>query len=68
MADLRKFFKKTAPKEEAEAVPSVPEGLWVKCPKCGETVYKETFAIIPTFVQNAADISVLRQRRESVLL
>lgn len=41
MADLRKFFKKTAPKEETEAIPSVPEGLWVKCPKCGETVYKE---------------------------
>ena len=41
MADLRNFFKKTAPKEETEAIPSVPEGLWVKCPKCGDTVYKE---------------------------
>ena len=21
--------------------PRVPEGLWIKCPKCGELLYKE---------------------------
>lgn len=41
MADLKRFFKKTAHKEEPEKAPKVPEGLWVKCPKCGEMVYKE---------------------------
>ncbi len=41
MADLKRFFKKTTVKEEPVQAPSVPEGLWVKCPKCGGTVYKE---------------------------
>lgn len=41
MADLKKFFKKTARKEEPEKAPKVPEGLWIKCPRCGEMVYKE---------------------------
>ena len=41
MADLRKFFKKTVSEEQPAQAPSVPEGLWVKCPKCGEMVYKE---------------------------
>ena len=41
MADLKRFFKKTAQKEEPSKAPEVPKGLWVKCPKCGETVYKE---------------------------
>lgn len=41
MANLRKFFKKPSYREEAVEAPSVPEGLWVKCPKCGEVVYKE---------------------------
>ncbi|MDO4274456.1 MAG: acetyl-CoA carboxylase carboxyltransferase subunit alpha [Eubacteriales bacterium] len=41
MADLKKFFKKTVPQEEPAKAPSVPEGLWVNCPKCGEMVYKE---------------------------
>lgn len=37
------MFKKTGhihlPGKLAE--PSVPEGLWIKCPKCGETLYKD---------------------------
>lgn len=41
MADFKRFFKKTAAPLEPEQVPEVPEGLWIKCPKCGETVYKE---------------------------
>lgn len=41
MADLKKFFKKPNRKEESAAAVSVPEGLWIRCPKCGETVYKE---------------------------
>lgn len=41
MADLKKFFKKTAQKEEPKKAPEVPMGLWVKCPKCGEMAYKD---------------------------
>lgn len=41
MADLKKFFKKPNRREETANTASVPEGLWIKCPKCGETVYKE---------------------------
>lgn len=44
MADLKKFFKKTEPllEEKTEQLTAdVPKGLWVKCPKCGEAVYKE---------------------------
>ena len=43
MADLKRFFKKTVSEDrhkQAAAV-SVPEGLWIKCPKCGEMVYRE---------------------------
>lgn len=45
---LKELFKKpgyitlkqtTIPKE-----PQVPEGLWIKCPKCGEMLYKEDVA------------------------
>lgn len=40
---LKEMFKKTGhihlPGKLAE--PSVPEGLWIKCPKCGETLYKD---------------------------
>lgn len=40
---LKEMFKKTGhihlPGKLAE--PSVPEGLWIKCPKCGETIYKD---------------------------
>ena len=25
----------------SEDQPSVPEGVWIKCPKCGATLYKE---------------------------
>ncbi|MDC7286544.1 acetyl-CoA carboxylase carboxyl transferase subunit [Blautia schinkii] len=41
MADLKRFFKKTVTQEKPAKAPSVPEGLWVKCPECGEMVYKE---------------------------
>ena len=43
MADLKRFFKKTISEERHKqaASVSVPEGLWIKCPKCGEMVYKE---------------------------
>ena len=43
MADLKRFFKKTVSEERNKqtASVSVPEGLWIKCPKCGEMVYKE---------------------------
>ena len=40
---LKEMFKKTGhihlPGKLQE--PSVPEGLWIKCPKCGEVLYKE---------------------------
>ena len=52
MSRLKDLFKKSANVQtqevqgeergqEPEAAPSVPEGLWVKCPKCGELLYKE---------------------------
>lgn len=56
MSKLKDMFKKTSyipigrmeePKKEAQqslepdASPSVPEGLWVKCPKCGKLLYKQ---------------------------
>ena len=52
MSRLKDLFKKSAnvqaeeiqeeeKRNEQETVPVVPEGLWVKCPKCGELLYKE---------------------------
>lgn len=52
MSRLKDLFKKSANvqtgqmqeeagKQEQETAPSVPEGLWIKCPKCGELLYKE---------------------------
>lgn len=52
MSRLKDLFKKSANvqteeiqeeenRKEQESVPAVPEGLWVKCPKCGELLYKE---------------------------
>lgn len=41
MPELRQFFKKPNVKEEPRPLQNVPEGLWVKCPKCGEMLYKE---------------------------
>ena len=43
MADLKRFFKKTVSEDRHKqaASVSVPEGLWIKCPKCGEMVYRE---------------------------
>ncbi|MCI8418365.1 MAG: acetyl-CoA carboxylase carboxyltransferase subunit beta [Lachnospiraceae bacterium] len=40
---LKELFKKTTyiPLGEQAKEPSVPEGLWMKCPKCGEMLYKE---------------------------
>ena len=45
MAILKEMFKKTIQKRhegnsEKEQKPSVPEGLWVKCPVCQKMVYK----------------------------
>ena len=42
MADLKRFFKKTVSEDRHKqaASVSVPEGLWIKCPKCGEMVYQ----------------------------
>lgn len=57
MPKLKDMFKKTtyipigrteeAPRErqtQREAEPSVPEGLWVKCPVCGRMLYREDVA------------------------
>lgn len=52
MSRLKDLFKKSAnvqtqevqgeeQRQEPEGAPSVPEGLWVKCSKCGELLYKE---------------------------
>ena len=48
MSRLKDLFKKSTNESakteeinEAQFGPSVPEGLWVKCPKCGELLYKE---------------------------
>lgn len=48
MAKLKHMFKKTTAlfgdREEEnrrKEEPSVPAGLWLKCPKCGEMIYKE---------------------------
>lgn len=54
MPKLKSMFKKTTyipigqpeePKQEEvpvkEAEPSVPEGMWIKCPKCGKLLYKD---------------------------
>lgn len=46
MSRLKEMFKKNTyrsvpQKEKNGKEPSVPEGLWVKCAKCGKTVYKE---------------------------
>lgn len=52
MSRLKDLFKKSInesaeteieekKEETSQFGPSVPEGLWVKCPKCGEVLYKE---------------------------
>lgn len=50
MAGLKDMFKKNtyisvsktgSGQEETKTEPSVPEGLWVKCPKCGRMLYRE---------------------------
>lgn len=48
MARLKHMFKKTAvlfkdreEKNQTAKEPSAPEGLWLKCPKCGEMVYRD---------------------------
>ena len=56
MSKLKDMFKKTSyipigrldepkkeekPSIEEDAAPCVPEGLWVKCPKCGKLLYKQ---------------------------
>lgn len=49
MSKLRDMFKKSTyisvkPEDGKETGPSVPEGLWIKCTKCGRMVYKEDVA------------------------
>ncbi|MEE0656362.1 MAG: acetyl-CoA carboxylase carboxyltransferase subunit alpha [Blautia hansenii] len=44
MSRWKELFKKTSDTEQTEektSAPSVPQGLWMKCPKCGEMIYKE---------------------------
>ena len=48
MAKLKHMFKKTAvlfrdreDSNQEKKEPSAPEGLWLKCPKCGEVVYRD---------------------------
>lgn len=48
MAKLKNMFKKTAvlfrdreDRNQEKKEPSAPEGLWLKCPKCGEVVYRD---------------------------
>ena len=48
MAKLKHMFKKTAvlfrdreDRDQEKKEPSAPEGLWLKCPKCGEVVYRD---------------------------
>ena len=59
MADLKRFFKKTVSEDRHKqaASVSVPEGLWIKCPKCGEMVYREDVYPTPMCARNAEDIS-----------
>lgn len=47
MKELRSLFKKNVyieikPSKNDEEVkkPQVPEGMWLRCPKCGKTIYK----------------------------
>lgn len=43
MTDLKRFFKKTVLQDAGREKMSVrvPKGLWIKCSKCGEMVYRE---------------------------
>ena len=48
MAKLKLLIKKTAvlfrdreDRNQEKKEPSAPEGLWLKCPKCGEVVYRD---------------------------
>lgn len=48
MKDLRSLFKKNVyievkvnnKDEKAESKPQVPDGMWIRCPKCGKTIYR----------------------------
>lgn len=39
--EKQQVIEKSVVEEEIQAEPHVPEGLWVKCSKCGEMLYKE---------------------------
>lgn len=63
MSRLKDLFKKSTNESakteeinEAQFGPSVPEGLWVKCPKCGELLYKEDVVKTVMSAQNVRDI------------
>jgi acetyl-CoA carboxylase carboxyl transferase subunit beta len=38
------FFKKRSVNELGEKKKDMPEGVWVKCPSCGESLYDQTLA------------------------
>ncbi len=38
------FFKKRSVNDLGEKKQDMPEGLWVKCPSCGESLYEQTLA------------------------
>ena len=38
------FFKKRTVSDLGEKKKDMPEGLWVKCPSCGESLYEQTLA------------------------
>ena len=38
------FFRKRSVSDLGEKKKDMPEGLWVKCPSCGESLYEQTLA------------------------
>src|SRR3954452_9742523 len=38
------FFSKRSVSDLGEKQKDMPEGLWVKCPSCGESLYEQTLA------------------------
>ncbi|HCC06903.1 MAG TPA: acetyl-CoA carboxylase carboxyl transferase subunit beta [Clostridiales bacterium] len=39
--DIRKHIETSDKSEDKEYKPYIPNGMWVKCPECGMTLYKE---------------------------
>ena len=63
---LRNMFRKTYTKIDTKyrpvshegEEPSIPEGLWRKCNKCGQPIYVEDVRTITMYAPNAAATSV----------